>query len=583
MKKGAAMRMLIFHRSHARTAFGIALLVVSIAGTLSAWEVSRVQHVPSQLDAARALLDCPKDIGEAFRVSISASRGIPSDAVQLHRQSVESVASALRDLREGASVVLALLILIAVYYHLQRQVDRHERSASRLTRLNRLYVCLTQTNQTIVRVRTREELFRELCRVAVQDGHFAMAWIGTLEPESERIKPVAWWSRDEGHSPNAGTPPAGEPQGCGLDVSVVREASRFVCNDIAAESGISSWREMALACGYFSLAALPIKVEDSILGAFTLYADRPGFFDDESLRLLHEMTSDISFALRSIDQDQRRKLAENEIRRLDQDLERRVLERTAELGEANSRLAKQNEELIRASRMKSEFLARMSHEFRTPLNAIIGFADLLAEQGEGPLAAAYADYVRHVGEGAHHLLALANDILDLSRIEAGRIELRHEEFAASDAISEVLSVTRSLAEAKNIDVRSDAPPTLFVYGDRTRFTQILYNLLSNALKFTPAAGSVEVSAKPNYGEIRFCVTDTGIGIPGEQQAAIFEDFTQVAPPGSGEKEGAGLGLAITKRLVELHGGRIWVESIPGEGSRFSFIMPALRRYEAPVI
>ena len=131
------------------------------------------------------------------------------------------------------------------------------------------------------------------------------------------------------------------------------------------------------------------------------------------------MTSDISFALRTLEEEEQRRQAETEIRRLNQELESRVLERTSQLGEANSRLATQNEELARASRMKSEFLARMSHEFRTPLNSIIGFTDLLAEEGEGALGEAYADYVRHVHEGAHHLLALVNDILDLSRMRPG--------------------------------------------------------------------------------------------------------------------------------------------------------------------
>jgi signal transduction histidine kinase len=174
---------------------------------------------------------------------------------------------------------------------------------------------------------------------------------------------------------------------------------------------------------------------------------------------------------------------------------------------------------------------------------------------------------------------LVNDILDLSRIEAGRIDLRHEEFAAIEAVSEVLSVTGPLGEAKKIQLHNEMPPMLFAYGDRTRFKQILYNLLSNALKFTPTGGKVQVSAEPDYGQIRFAVSDTGIGIPREQQTAIFEEFTQVAPTTSGVKEGAGLGLTITKRIVELHGGRIWVESIPGEGSRFFFTMPAARTDE----
>ena len=259
---------------------------------------------------------------------------------------------------------------------------------------------------------------------------------------------------------------------------------------------------------------------------------------------------------------------------MNQEFERRVHERIGQLTEANSGLAKQNEELARESRTKSDLLARMSHEFRTPLNAIVGFADLLAEQGEGSLGDSYADYVRHVSDGAQHLLALVNDILDLSRIEAGRMDLRCGDFSAADAIVEVLSVIKPLAQAKNIKLHNDVPCTLITYGDRTRFKQILFNLLSNAVKFTPVDGSVQVNAEQDCEGVRFCVIDTGIGIPPEQQEAIFEEFVQVTSPANGVKEGTGLGLAITKGIVELQGGRIWVESALGEGSRFFFTFPA---------
>ena len=260
----------------------------------------------------------------------------------------------------------------------------------------------------------------------------------------------------------------------------------------------------------------------------------------------------------------------------DQELERRVLERTSQLTETNRHLAKQNQELVRASRVKTEFLARMSHEFRTPLNSIIGFTDLLAEQGEGVLGEAYAGYVHYVSEGASHLLALVNDILDLFRTEAGRMDLRHDEFSATEAIADVLCVIGPLAEAKSIELRSNASHTFVVHGDRTRFKQILYNLLSNALKFTPDHGHIQVSAEADCDSIRFRVADTGVGIPREHQTVIFDEFVQVALPADGVREGAGLGLAITKRIVELHGGRIWVESTLGQGSHFFFTMPAAR-------
>lgn len=473
------------------------------------------------------------------------------------------------------SVILGFFILFAVYYYLEHEIGRRQRSESRLIHSNRLYACLSQANQAIVRERTRDALFHQVCRVAVEYGQFVMAWIGALESETGVIKPVTWSGREDGYLQSVRLY-AAEPDAQALagSVAVAKDAPR-VLNFIENDSPqLIPWRDEALRRGYHSCAILPITVQGRLFGVFGVYADQPGFFDDEMLLLLDEVSSDISFALHTIDQEEQRRRAEAEIRHLNQELEQRVLERTSQLGEANRQLAKQNEDLARASRMKSEFLARMSHEFRTPLNSIIGFSDLLAEEGEGPLGESYADYVSHVSEGAHHLLALVNDILDLSRIEAGRIDLRHEEFAAADAISEVLSVTGPLAESKRIELASEMPPMILAYGDRTRFKQILYNLLSNAVKFTPMAGRVQVSAEPDYGQIRFCVSDTGIGIPLEQQTAIFEEFSQLAPASSGVKEGAGLGLAITRRIVELHGGRIWVDSKLGEGSRFFFTIPA---------
>ena len=270
-----------------------------------------------------------------------------------------------------------------------------------------------------------------------------------------------------------------------------------------------------------------------------------------------------------------RKLAEEQIRTLNQHLE----QRTAELVATNKELELRNREVERVNRLKDEFLASMSHELRTPLNSIIGFSDLLAEQGAANFNPKQKRFLGHIQQGSRHLLELINDILDLSKIEAGHLELKYEDFEVSQAVAEVVATVRPIATAKNIQFDSVVASDLFLYADRLRFKQVLYNLLSNALKFTPAGGQVSIEGSEERRAVRFRVADTGIGIPTGEQEAIFESFHQVGTTTKGVREGTGLGLAITKRLVEQHGGSIWVESELGKGSRFFFTLP-LRRADA---
>jgi PAS domain S-box-containing protein len=258
-----------------------------------------------------------------------------------------------------------------------------------------------------------------------------------------------------------------------------------------------------------------------------------------------------------------RKHSEQEQHRLRLDLE-----------SANRELELRNREVEHTTRMKSKFLANMSHELRTPLNAIIGFSDLLAEGTAGTLNSKQQRFVNHIKQGSGHLLQLINDILDLSKIEAGQLEIRCENFSIEDAIPEVLSNIRPLAMAKSIDVQQHLEPNQTVFADRVRFKQILYNLLSNAVKFTPKNGKITVVCAAQRNMVCISVTDTGIGIRPEDQAVIFEEFRQVGSTAGIPEEGTGLGLAITKRLVERQRGQIFVESGMGTGSRFTFTLPA---------
>jgi signal transduction histidine kinase len=232
-----------------------------------------------------------------------------------------------------------------------------------------------------------------------------------------------------------------------------------------------------------------------------------------------------------------------------------------------------NERLAEASRAKSEFLASMSHELRTPLNAILGFTELILDGLYGEVPAALHEPVADVRTNANHLLRLINDVLDLSKIEAGRMELAPTDYAVGDVLEAVRSSLRSLASEKGLEFVVSAPADLpLAFGDAKRITQCLLNLAGNAIKFT-SQGRVAIAAGVDGETLRYRVSDTGIGIPADQLDNIFAEFRQVDAAITREYGGTGLGLSITKKFVELHGGRIWVESEPGKGSTFFFEVP----------
>ena len=251
-----------------------------------------------------------------------------------------------------------------------------------------------------------------------------------------------------------------------------------------------------------------------------------------------------------------------------EELERRVEERTNDLTIAN-------EQLARVGRAKSEFLANMSHELRTPLNAIIGYSELLADPYFGPLKASEVRrQAKAINQSGQHLLDLINDVLDLSKIEAGKLVLNIGDVQVRKIVRDVVGLMKPLADAKGIKMRVKVPATIQpLMADEKRFRQILLNLMSNAIKFTPDGGIVTVASGIDEDHLWVEVTDTGIGIAKEFQAKVFEQFLQVDGSYGRLQEGTGLGLALTKRLVEMHGGEISVESEVGKGSTFRFTIP----------
>jgi signal transduction histidine kinase len=299
--------------------------------------------------------------------------------------------------------------------------------------------------------------------------------------------------------------------------------------------------DLHLQAGVRALLAVPLVHQHELIGALVVRRKRVGAFADDTVSLLQSFAAQSAVAIQNA--------------RLFRELEQK------------------GRELEAASRHKSEFLANMSHELRTPLNAVLGYAELIQDGIYGEVPAKMADVLERIQQNGRHLLGLINDVLDLSKIEAGQLTLSPADYSLRELVLDVASATEALAAEKRLALEGDVPPDLpRGRGDERRITQVLMNLVSNAIKFTER-GSVRIRASVEDGSFVVAVTDTGVGIAPEDQARIFEEFQQVDTSSTRKKGGTGLGLAIARRIVELHGGRIWVESIPGQGSTFAFTLP----------
>jgi signal transduction histidine kinase/putative methionine-R-sulfoxide reductase with GAF domain len=332
----------------------------------------------------------------------------------------------------------------------------------------------------------------------------------------------------------------------------IRHRVPFNFADVQTDPRVpESGRGFARIRGYRSLALVPLIRNDEALGAIGMSRREPGGFTDDEIALLQTFADQAVIAIENA--------------RLFKELTAR-----------NHEIEEKSRQLEVASQHKSEFLANMSHELRTPLNAIIGFSEVLNDRMFGELNEKQEEYLKDIYASGTHLLSLINDILDLSKIEAGRMELELTEFDFPTAIENALMLVRERAGRRSIALNTTIDIRLGqIQADERKIRQVVLNLLSNAIKFTPEGGRIEVGAVLRDTAVEVSVSDTGVGIAAQDLEAVFEEFRQV---GTAEKkaEGTGLGLTLCRKFIELHGGKIWVKSQVGVGSTFTFTIPVNR-------
>lgn len=403
-----------------------------------------------------------------------------------------------------------------------------------------------KTAQYLASLTTQQDIWSEIGKVMI--NFFNVVLVGFAERRADREIIGHHWTL---------------PDRVSCEKILTAETKRIIAEVL--ESGFLATYQICLSEKY-SIAILPIRQENQTTAVILIGHKISEPLPKELLNLYLAVTGLIGTTITKL-------ASEEELRKHREHLEDLVEERTSELEEKAIELEKVNIHLDKASRAKSEFLANMSHELRTPLNSIIGFTKLILDGLDGEINKEQCQDLEIVHTSSQHLLKLINDLLNLSKIEAGKVELNYQEFPLSDLLSEILPGIEHLAKEKGLTLEcSTATGIESLYGDKIRIKQVLINLLGNAIKFTNKGGVSLMVSKRNT-DVIFSVTDTGIGIKKDNLEIIFNGFQQVGPAQIAGYEGTGLGLTISKQFVQMHGGRIWVESKLGKGSTFTFTLP----------
>lgn len=467
-------------------------------------------------------------------------------------------------------VILAMLIfnLVRVGRHRAFEVARRRKTEGALLRANRALRLFSLVKGAVVRAKDEATLLSEVCRISVESAGYRMAWVGKAEhDERKTVRPVVFAGPGQDFLAKVFVSWGDGPEGKGTAGRAIATRAPAVARDILHNPTFAAWRAAVAETDFATALAVPLIVRDEVFGVLLIYAAEPDAFDDTEIELLEDLGATISHGMDALRLQKERDAILASLEQAHADLEKRVQARTWELS-----LAKEAAES--ADRLKSTFLATMSHELRTPLNSIIGFTGILLQGLAGALNDEQRKQLGMVQISARHLLALITDVLDISKIEAGQLVLADEPVAVRECIATCAAAVEPLAKKKGLALAVEIDPAApMLRGDRRRIEQILLNLVGNAIKFTERGGvTITLAARPDGQSVT--VRDTGIGIAAQDLESIFEPFHQLEVGLARRHEGTGLGLSICRKLVDLMGGTIGVESTPGVGSAFTFTFPS---------
>ncbi|MDI6688047.1 MAG: GAF domain-containing protein [Desulfobacterales bacterium] len=398
--------------------------------------------------------------------------------------------------------LIAELVALAISFLMVIGISRiapifiaHKQTEKELRRVNRALRALSECNQTLIRANEESDLLHGVCRIIVKVGGYHLAWVGFAEQdEAKTVRPVAQAGYEKGYLDTINITWADTKQGRGPTGTAIRSGTPVTARHILTDPDFEPWREAALKHGYASSVALPMIANGQTLGALNVYSSEPDAFNAEEIKLLNKLADNLAFGMIALRTRTKRLQAEKELSIHRDHLEKLVTERTRQLEEKAEKLDQANIRLQELDHLKSMFIASMSHELRTPLNSIIGFTGIILQGMTGEINSEQRDQLQRVYGSAKHLLALISDVIDISKIEAGKVDVHVEEFDLEKVIKEAVSSLKPEIDNKGLDLEINLPPNLQLKTDRKRLLQCVLNFLSNAVKFTEK-GKIEITAR----------------------------------------------------------------------------------------